>query len=507
MREYASLLVQHLRHAWENIQASASSFDSILLARDRFKDADRADVIRPGQEVEDGPPSNESTMERSPSPLRRRKVKQRRKVNDRSQRLNEDNFDDDFDDILGDIPQQDQPQERCWSLLIVVLVFANLILAYVHTQRRVGKHNLHVANSLTDDSFSDHILAHPNGTLVNFFSSSCEPCAKLAPDFGEAARQLQKTTNVSLVSANVDLAPSTTKQYLVTRLPALLWFRRGRLVRDAPHSVRSTAQISEFVHESLESAVIEFDSYAEFVEAIPQLRAVLSKGKTPPIVAGFGPDPAVHEVLEQVGELLEKIKEGKDRKFQQSIELQIGLKDYDPQKDKRFVGTVRLPNCPREKLKLCIIGDQQHKDEAAKAGIECLDVTDLDTLKKFNKDKKLIKKWAKKYSMLLASDTVLKKVPAIVGPILNRIQRFPTQVNHAAPLAAQVADIRSSVKFQLKKVTCLATCVGHEKMSQEELKSNIMMSLNFLVSLLKKGWHNLKSVHIKATMSPSIKLL
>jgi len=303
MREYASLLVQHLRHAWENIQASASSFDSILLARDRFKDADRADIIRPAQEVEDGPPSNESTMERSPSPLRRRKVKQRRKVNDRSQRLNEDNFDDDFDDILGDIPQQDQPQERCWSLLIVVLVFANLILAYVHTQRRVGKHNLHVATSLTDDSFSDHILAHPNGTLVNFFSSSCEPCAKLAPDFGEAARQLQKTINVSLVSANVDLAPSTTKQYLVTRLPALLWFRRGRLVRDAPHSVRSTAQISEFVHESLESAVIEFDSYAEFVEAIPQLRAVLSKGKTPPIVAGFGPDPAVHEVLEQVGEM------------------------------------------------------------------------------------------------------------------------------------------------------------------------------------------------------------
>jgi len=44
-------------------------------------------------------------------------------------------------------------------------------------------------------------------------------------------------------------------------------------------------------------------------------------------------------------------------------------------------------------------------------------------------------------------------------------------------------------------------------MTDDELRANIMMSLNFLVSLLKKGWHNLKSVHIKATMSPSIKLL
>jgi large subunit ribosomal protein L10Ae len=210
------------------------------------------------------------------------------------------------------------------------------------------------------------------------------------------------------------------------------------------------------------------------------------------------------QVLEAVIELQSKIKE---RKFQQSIELQIGLKDYDPQKDKRFVGTVRLPNCPRENLKICIIADEKHKEENKKNPLNNVDFTDLDTLKKFNKDKKVIKKWAKKYALLMASDTVLKKVPAVVGPILNRIGKFPTPVTHQIPLQTTIGDTRSSVKFQLKKVTCLAQCVGHEKMEQEDLRQNIMMSINFLVSLLKKGWHNIKSVHIKATMSPSIKLL
>ena len=84
---------------------------------------------------------------------------------------------------------------------------------------------------------------------------------------------------------------------------------------------------------------------------------------------------------------------------------------------------------------------------------------------------------------------------------------FPQVVSHNTPLQTAVEDIRSSVKFQLKKVTCLATAVGSATMTDDELRSNIMMSINFLVSLLKKGWHNLKSVNIKSTMSPAIKLL
>jgi len=208
-------------------------------------------------------------------------------------------------------------------------------------------------------------------------------------------------------------------------------------------------------------------------------------------------------VSEGIAELRKIMKQ---RKFTETIELQIGLKDYDPQKDKRFVGSVRLPNNPRPNLKICIIADEKHKDEVAKFSID-VDVVDLEYLKKFNKEKKLIKGWAKKYSLLIASDTDLKKVPVVVGPILNRIQMFPQVVTHNEPLLGKVEDIRSSVKWQLKKVTCLAAAVGSANMSDDELRVNIMMSLNFLVSLLKKGWHNCKSVHIKSTMSKSIKLL
>ncbi|BAS78386.1 Os02g0321900, partial [Oryza sativa Japonica Group] len=67
----------------------------------------------------------------------------------------------------------------------------------------------------------------------------------------------------------------------------------------------------------------------------------------------------------------------KQRKFVETIELQIGLKNYDPQKDKRFSGSVKLPHIPRPKLKVCMLGDAQHVEEAEKMGLDYMDVEAL----------------------------------------------------------------------------------------------------------------------------------
>jgi large subunit ribosomal protein L10Ae len=208
----------------------------------------------------------------------------------------------------------------------------------------------------------------------------------------------------------------------------------------------------------------------------------------------------------QITEGLTAILKGKkERKFTESVELQVGLKDYDPQKDKRFAGTVRLPHIPRPGLKICLIGDAKHLDIVKAQNIQ-VDAVDFDFLKTFNKDKKLVKKWAKQYTMLLASDSLVKKIPTVLGPILNRIGMFPQVVTHNEDLRTKVDDARASIKFQLKKVTCLAVAIGNEKMTEDELRQNISMGVNFLASLLKKGWHNLKSVHIKTTMGKPFKL-
>jgi large subunit ribosomal protein L10Ae len=37
-------------------------------------------------------------------------------------------------------------------------------------------------------------------------------------------------------------------------------------------------------------------------------------------------------------------------------------------------------------------------------------------------------------------------------------------------------------------------------MSQDELVSNISLGVNFLVSLLKKNWQNVRALHVKSSM-------
>ena len=157
-------------------------------------------------------------------------------------------------------------------------------------------------------------------------------------------------------------------------------------------------------------------------------------------------------------------------------------------------------------MKICLIADEKHADEAKSNELD-IDVTSLDALKKFNKDKKLIKKWAKKYSVLLATDSVVKKVPVVCGPVLNRIGMFPQPVTKAEPLAKKIDDVRSSIKWQLKKVTNLNVAIGNQDMEDEQIRQNMNMALNFLASLLKKGWHNVKSINIKCTMGKPVKVL
>merc|ERR1711862_926321 len=190
---------------------------------------------------------------------------------------------------------------------------------------------------------------------------------------------------------------------------------------------------------------------------------------------------------------------GKKRNFTESVELQIMLKNYDPQKDKRFSGTVKLPHVARPNFKVCVLGNQAHIDQAIANNIPHMSVDDL---KKLNKDKKLVKKLAKQYDAFLASDSLIKTIPRILGPGLNKAGKFPTMVTHSEPLASKVDEIKATIKFQMKKVLCLSVAVGHVQMTQDELYQNISLAVNFLVSLLKKNWQNVRALYVKSSMGP-----
>ena len=70
----------------------------------------------------------------------------------------------------------------------------------------------------------------------------------------------------------------------------------------------------------------------------------------------------------------------------------------------------------------------------------------------------------------------------------------------------QVNEIKSSIKFQLKKVLCLGVAIGNVSMTDKELYINLQMAINFLVSLLKKNWQNVRCLYIKSSMGKPVRL-
>lgn len=124
----------------------------------------------------------------------------------------------------------------------------------------------------------------------------------------------------------------------------------------------------------------------------------------------------------------------------------------------------------------------------------------VDDLKKLNKNKKLVKKLAKKYDAFVASEQLIKQIPRLLGPGLSKAGKFPTPVSHSDDLQQKINEVRGTIKLQLKKVLCLGIAIGNVHMTEDEILANIMLCINFLISLLKKAWQNVQSLVIKSTM-------
>ncbi len=107
---------------------------------------------------------------------------------------------------------------------------------------------------------------------------------------------------------------------------------------------------------------------------------------------------------------------------------------------------------------------------------------------------------AQKYHAFLASSDLVKKIPKLMGPGLMRAGKFPSPLAHGDDIPAKIEEIKATVKFQLKKVMCMGLAVGNVSMPEEEVLTNVTLAVNFLVSLLKKNWQNVKRLYLKSTM-------
>jgi large subunit ribosomal protein L10Ae len=150
-----------------------------------------------------------------------------------------------------------------------------------------------------------------------------------------------------------------------------------------------------------------------------------------------------------------------------------------------------------------VLGSAAHCEQADRIGVDHMSVEDL---KKLNKNKKMVKKLAKRYDFFIASDNMIKQIPRLLGPGLTKAGKFPTLLGNTEDMQEKIDELKATIKFQMKKVMCLNVSVGSVEMDIQDVVVNTQLSANFLASLLKKQWQNIGQIYVKSSMGPSIQV-
>ncbi len=200
--------------------------------------------------------------------------------------------------------------------------------------------------------------------------------------------------------------------------------------------------------------------------------------------------------------LLKQAKEnGNDRKFVQSVDLVINLKDIDLKKTEQQLDVyVTLHNDYGKKVKVCGLVGPELLEEAKKVLDRAIVADDFAKL-----SKKDIKHLAKEYDYFIAQANVMPQVATTFGRVLGPRGKMPNPkagcvVPPKATLAPIYQRLQRTIRVQAKKDPVIHLKVGRQDQSEDEVADNISYLYNQVVHNLPLEENNIKNGLVKLTM-------
>jgi len=197
-------------------------------------------------------------------------------------------------------------------------------------------------------------------------------------------------------------------------------------------------------------------------------------------------------------------QKSKKRKFTQSIDLAIRLKNIDLKKqESKFSEEVVLPHGRGRDFEIAIFAEGELAEKAKKAQLTLFTPADIEV---FGKDKRKTRKAVRQYEYFLSQPNFMAQIGKSMGAVMGPKGKMPKPIPPQADPKPFAERLKRSVRVKVRDQPVIHTPIGTEDMGTDQLKANANAILTVLKRRLPKGDDNIAHIFVKTTMGPAVKI-
>ncbi len=208
-------------------------------------------------------------------------------------------------------------------------------------------------------------------------------------------------------------------------------------------------------------------------------------------------------IVEAVKKAIELAKE-RNRKFRESVDLAINLKDVDLKNPKnRIEEEIILPHGRGKQVKVGVFATGELAFKSKDVADVVITPEEIDDLAE---NKRKAKKLANDIDFFIAEAPLMPVIGKKLGVVLGPRGKMPRPVPPNIDPKGIVETLRKTVKVRSKDRPTFHAHVGTVDMDPEQIADNIEAVLKRVESKLERGRMNIKSAYVKTTMGPAVRL-
>ena len=202
----------------------------------------------------------------------------------------------------------------------------------------------------------------------------------------------------------------------------------------------------------------------------------------------------------------EAIEKAKPRKFVETVEMAVNLRGVDMRKpENRIDAVVYLPHGIGKPRKVGVFGRGEVALKAKEAGADVvLSPEDIDELAK---NKREAKKLANRIDFFIAEAPLMPEIGKKLGPILGPRGKIPQPIPPASDPTPVINRLRKSVRIRTRDRVTFHAPIGSREMDPEKIAENALEILKVVENKYENASQVVKSVYVKTTMGPAVRVI